>query len=531
MRTALSLISCCLLISCSISEAPVPAPTASTRPPGPHAELQAYSARQALEDMAAGRLDEKALTGRYLERIDALDDRGPKLRAVIELNSQAAELARAAAQARRSGQTLGRLHGLPILVKDNIDVAGLVTSAGSLGLAEHRPASDAPMVHRLRRAGGLILGKTNLSEWANFRSSQSSSGWSSRGGQTRNPHVLDRSPCGSSSGSAAAVAAGFAALAIGTETDGSIICPAAVNGIVGLKPTLGLVSRTGIVPISPSQDSAGPMAQTVADAALLLSAMVGVDPADPITEAAAAWEGHDYTEHLDTTALRGARIGVMRKTMGFHPEVDRVMEASLAALRAAGAVIVDPADLPSHGQYGEAEFEVLLSEFRPALEDYLRASSAPLGSLQAIIEFNNDHSGSTMPWFGQDLFLQAQAKPGIEDEHYLLAREKARRLAGPEGIDAILAAEQLDALIAPAVSPAWAIDLVIGDHFLGAGYGAAAVAGYPSITVPAGESHGLPIGIVLLGPAFSEPRLIGLAYAFEQATEARRPPAWKPSLE
>jgi amidase len=478
--------------------------------------------------MTQGSFTAESLTRGYLQRIASLDDAGPQLNAVIATHPDALAEAAALDDERAAGKIRGPLHGIPVLLKDNIDAVGMPTTAGSLALIGHRPADDAFLVARLRKAGAVILGKTNLSEWANFRSSESSSGWSSIGGQTRNPYVLDRSPCGSSSGSAVAVAAGLAPLAVGTETDGSIICPSAMNGIVGIKPTLGLISRDGIVPISPSQDTAGPMATNVADAAMLLQALVHADPGDPAAEPQRA--AVNYLDALDSEALRGARIGVMRKATGYHRDVSRVIDETIQTLREAGAEIVDPADLPTHGQFGKHEFEVLLYEFRPALESYLATSRAPLGTLDALIDFNRDQASRTMPWFGQELFEQAAAKGPLSESAYVAARDTAKRLAGPEGIDAALATYQVDALLSSATGPAWSIDFVNGDHFGGAGYSAAAVAGYPSITVPAGEVHGLPIGIVLMGRAHDESRLIGLAYAFEQRTHARRVPAYRSSL-
>ncbi len=535
------ILTCCtltlLLVACS---APTPGAKDSAAPAqGSDATVANDAAAKAAvaEDrslgelqarMAQGELDSQTLTRYYLQRIAAIDDAGPMLNAVIATNPQALDEAAERDRERAAGQLRGPLHGIPVLLKDNIDAAGMVTSAGSLALAAHRPAEDAFLVERLREAGAVILGKTNLSEWANFRSSESSSGWSSLGGQTRNPYVLDRSPCGSSSGSGVAVSAGLAPLAVGTETDGSIICPAAVNGIVGIKPTLGLVSRGGIVPISPSQDTAGPMASSVADAAALLQAMAGADPTDPAADIQRA--AVDYLAALQDGALRGARIGVMRRAMGYHPEVDRVMEDAIRSLREAGAQIVDPADLPTHGQFGKPEFEVLLYEFRPALEAYLAASKAPIGSLDALIAFNRENAARAMPWFGQELFEQAAAKGPLSDTAYIEARDSARRLAGAEGIDAALDTYQVDALLTSAVSPAWSIDYANGDHFRGAGYSAAAVAGYPSITVPAGQVHGLPIGVVFLGRAYDEARLIGYAHDFEQRTAARQLPGFRPSL-
>ncbi|MEO6365358.1 MAG: amidase [Luteimonas sp.] len=478
--------------------------------------------------MTKGELSSRALTQAYLDRIAAIDDAGPTLNAVIELNADALKEADQRDAQRKAGTVLGPLHGVPILLKDNIDATPMVNSAGSLALANHRPKTDAFLVKRLREAGAVILGKTNLSEWANFRSSRSTSGWSGRGGQTRNPYALDRNPCGSSSGTGTAIAANLAAAGIGTETDGSIICPAAVAGLVGLKPTVGLVSRSGIIPISHSQDTAGPMTRTVADAALLLAAIVGRDDADVATTQSSGRTVFDYAARLNKDALRGARIGVVRKSMGYHPDVDAQFERAIAAIKTAGAVVVD-ADIPTAGQWDEAELEVLLYEFKTDLENYLLKSEAPIKTLAGLIEFNKQNQAKEMPYFAQELFERAQAKGSLKDQAYIDARTKARRLAGPEGIDAALTSQHLDALIAPAMSPAWPTDPITGDHFTGAGYGAAAVAGTPSITVPMGESFGLPLGIVFMGPAWSEPRLIELGYAFEQATKARKAPRFLPT--
>lgn len=479
--------------------------------------------------MTKGELTSRALTQAYLDRIAAIDDAGPMLNAVIELNADALKEADARDAQRKAGNVLGPLHGIPILLKDNIDATPMVNSAGSLALASYRPKTDAFLVRRLREAGAVILGKTNLSEWANFRSSRSTSGWSGRGGQTRSPYALDRNPCGSSSGTGSAIAASLAAAGIGTETDGSIICPASVAGLVGLKPTVGLVSRSGIIPISHSQDTAGPMTRTVADAALLLAAIAGRDDADVATTQSSGRAVFDYQARLNKDGLKGARIGVVRKSTGYHPGVDAEFERAIAAIKAAGAVVVD-ADIPTAGKWDDAEFQVLLYEFKADLESYLAKSDAPIKTLAALIEFNKQNAAKEMPYFGQELFEQAQAKGTLKDQAYIDARMKARRLAGPEGIDAALQAQNLDALIAPAMSPAWPIDPVNGDHFLGAGYGAAAVAGTPSITVPMGESFGLPLGIVFMGPAWSEPRLIELGYAFEQATKARKAPRFLPTV-
>ncbi|MDR0184891.1 amidase [Lysobacter arvi] len=473
--------------------------------------------------MGRGELTSHALTQAYLDRIAAIDDAGPTLNAVIELNPAALKDADALDAERKAGRVRGPLHGVPILLKDNIDVTPMANSAGSLALASHHPRTDAFVVARLREAGAVILGKTNLSEWANFRSTRSSSGWSARGGQTRNPYALDRSPCGSSSGSGTAVSANLAAAAVGTETDGSIVCPSSVAGLVGIKPTVGLVSRSGIIPISHSQDTAGPMARSVADAAILLSAMVGRDDADSATSESTGRAIFDYHARLNREGLRGARIGVLRKSTGFHPAADAAFERSLDAMRQAGAELVD-VELPTAGQWNDAEMDVLLYEFKHGLNGYLSRSGAPVNSLAGLIEYNRRNAQTEMPFFAQELFERAQAKGTLDEMAYIDARSKARRLAGAEGLDAVLSASSLDAVVAPATAPAWLIDPVNGDHFLGEGYGAAAVAGTPSITVPMGDYFGLPMGIVFMGSAWSEPRLIELAYAFEQKTKARKAP-------
>lgn len=510
-------------------ETAVTGPEAST-PTSPAPELADARVADLQARMSSGETSAQALAEAYLARIAALDDIGPRLQSVIAINPVALDEARAMDEERAAGTLRGPLHGIPVLLKDNIDVAGMATTAGSLALAGHVPPADAPLVARLRASGVVILGKTNLSEWANFRSTRSTSGWSSAGGQTRNPHVLDRTPCGSSSGSGVAAAAGLAPLTVGTETDGSIICPAAVNGVVGIKPTVGLVSRHGIVPISPSQDTAGPMARSVADAAALLGAIAGPDAADPVTLDAAPHVQADYTAFLDPEALRGARIGVLRQAMGFHGEVDAVMERTIEALREAGAEVVDPVEMATWRQWSGPEFEVLLREFGPALSEYLKTTAAPHDDLAGLVDFNRTHAAEVMPWFGQELFEMALAKGPLSDPAYLAARDDARRLAGAEGIDAVIATHRLDAILTTAVSPAWTRDPVNGDHFLGSGYSAAAVAGYPSVTLPAGQVQGLPVGVVLMGPAWSEPRLIGLAHALELRLAPAPIPAYLPHL-
>jgi amidase len=520
-------------------ETSAPAPTGAAAPADrPSAASAARPAAFAFEEadiaglqsrMDKGELSSRALTQAYLDRIAAIDKTGPALNSVIELNPDALREADAMDAERKAGRTRGPLHGIPVLLKDNIDATPMVNSAGSLALANHRPRDDAFLVQRLRENGAVILGKTNLSEWANFRSTRSTSGWSGRGGQTRSPYALDRNPCGSSSGTATAIAANLATVGIGTETDGSILCPAAVAGLVGIKPTVGLVSRSGIIPISHSQDTAGPMARSVADAAALLAAITGKDDADAATRRSVGRSLSDYPASLRTDGLKGARIGVVRKLMGYQPDVDAAMEKAIAAMKSAGAEVVD-AEIPTLGRWDEPELEVLLYEFKADLESYLAKSDAPVKTLAELIEFNRKNASAEMPWFAQELFEKAQAKGPLTDAAYIEARSKARKLAGPEGIDAALKSNKLDALIAPSMSPAWLTDPLNGDHFTGAGYGAAAVAGTPSITVPMGDSHGLPLGITFMGSAWSEPRLIGLAYAFEQATKARKPPQFLPTI-
>jgi len=515
-----------LVMSAACSPQPAPPQQPSSPPSVDVVELSAIDAR---DRMAAGTLTSEALTAAYLKRIAAVDDSGPMLSSVIELNARAEDEARALDAERKSGKVRGPLHGIPILIKDNVDVVGMVNSAGSLALADHKPKADAFIVARLRSAGAVILGKTNLSEWANFRSTRSTSGWSSRGGQTKNPYVLDRNPCGSSSGTGTAIAASLGAIGIGTETDGSIICPAAVAGLVGLKPTVGLVSRAGIIPISVSQDTAGPMSRTVADTALLLSAMAGVDKADPSGAAAEGKIAPDYTSFLKADALKGKRFGVLRQAMAYHPDVDAGMTKALEVLRKAGAEIVE-VKIPTYNDWNDAEFAVLLYEFKDGLNTYLKRSGAPHASLEALIAFNKANADRVMPIFGQEIFEQAQAKGPLTDAAYRKARDTARRLAGRDGLIAALDRHKLDAMIAPSMSPAWPTDHVLGDHFVGAGYGMAAVAATPSITIPIGDSHGLPIGVTFMGRAYSEGELIGIGYALEQLTKARKAPLFKPTL-
>lgn len=506
-------------------------PAAAQPWPVPHPDLAEADIASLQTQMESGEASSFGLTRDYLARIAALDDAGPRLDAVIELNPEALTEARMRDDERRAGKVRGALHGIPVLLKDNIDAVPMVNSAGSLALAGHRPQADAPLVRSLREAGAVVLGKTNLSEWGNFRSTRSSSGWSSRGGQTRNPYALDRSPCGSSAGTGSAIAAGLATVGIGTETDGSIICPAAVAALVGLKPTIGLVSRDGIIPISASQDTAGPLTRTVRDAALLLAAIASPEPIDrddalPGRPARLA----DYAAALKPDALKHARIGVLRNAQGKQPDVDSAYDRALDAMRAQGAVLVD-VEIPTAGQWDEDEYQVLLYEFKDGLNRYLSGSGAPIDSLAGLIEWNRKNAKDAMPWFGQEIFEAAQAKGPLTERAYVDAKRRIRKLAGAEGIDATLAKHRLDAIVAPAMSPAWLIDPVNGDHFSFAGYGAAAVAGTPSLTVPMGDAHGLPLGLLFMGPRWSEAKLLGYGFAFEQASRARTSPSYFPSIK
>ncbi len=493
------------------------------------AELQAA--------MARGEYTARSLAELYLGRIDAFDRKGPELHAVLITNPDVLQLADQLDQERRAGKLRGPLHGIPIMLKANIDTADrMPTSAGSALFATSIAPRDATVVQRLRAAGALLLGKNNMSEWANFRSSRATSGWSSAGGQGKNPYSLDRSPCGSSSGSGAAVAANLCTAAIGSETDGSIVCPASVMALVGLKPTVGLVSRAGIIPIAASQDTAGPMCRTVTDAAVILQVLAGPpggdpsDPRDPATAAAAGKVG-DYLAALDPKGLRGARIGVARKYFGYHPQTDEVVEAALTVMKQQGAEIFDPVELGDLSAVGEAELVVLLHEFKHELNAYLvgLGPKAPARSLAELIEQNRQQAGRIMPLFAQELFEKAEATGGLDAEAYRKAKETCLRAARTEGIDKAMDAHRLDAILAPTNGPAWTRDPISGDHFIGGSSMPAAVAGYPSITVPAGQVRGLPVGLSLFGRAYSEATLLRLAFSYEQASRARRPPTFAAS--
>jgi amidase len=477
--------------------------------------------------MESGKLTARSIAEGYLARMDAIDAAGPALRSVLERNPDALAIADALDRERKEKGGRGPLHGIPVLVKDNIDTSDrMATTAGSLALVGARPPQDAFIVRKLRDAGAVLLGKTNLSEWANIRSSNSTSGWSGRGGLTKNPYALDRNPCGSSSGSGVAVAASLCAAAVGTETDGSIVSPSSANGIVGIKPTVGLVSRSGIIPISHSQDTAGPMARTVRDAALLLGVLAGVDAGDAATAASDRKSAPDYTAFLEADGLAGARIGVARNYFGFHDGVDVVMGEALLTLKKRGAELVDPADIPNMDKVGDAELAVLLCELKADLNAYLArlGPGAPVKTLKDVIDFNERHAKDEMPYFGQNSFVKAEAKGPLTSYEYLEALAKCHRLSRTEGIDAVMDKHKLDALVAPTLGPACVTDLLNGDRWLGETSTAAAVAGYPHITVTAGFVFGLPVGISFFGRAWSEGTLLKLAYAFEQATKARKPP-------
>jgi amidase len=496
-------------------------------------ELQEVSILELQQLLQTGKYSSETLVDLYLKRIQEIDKGGPALNSIIEINPEAREIARQLDQERKSGKIRGPLHGIPVLIKDNICTADkMLTSAGSLALTAGPMTQDAYIVVRLREAGAILLGKTNLSEWANFRSSRSTSGWSARGGQTRNPYVLDRNPCGSSSGSGVAVSANLCAAAIGTETDGSIVCPSSINGIVGFKPTLGFWSRTGIIPIAHSQDTAGPMTRTVSDAAVMLGLLTGMDERDAASKESFGKIQQDYTRYLDPDGLKNARIGVARNLFGFHEKVDVLMEAEIATLREMGADIVDPVEITTTKEIDQYEFEVLLYEFKADLNAFLGGLPPAFRyrSLKDLIAFNEASRDQEMPWFGQEIFVSAEEKGPLTDKAYMDSLSSLKRLAGKDGIDATLQRHNLDAIIAPTGGPAWNTDWVNGDHYTGGSSSPAACAGYPAITVPAGFIHGLPFGITFIGKAWSEATLIRLAFAYEQGTRHRKAPGFIPAI-
>jgi amidase len=496
-------------------------------------ELEEITIGELQDGMKSGKFTAHSLAEKYLARIDEIDKRGPAINAVIELNPDALSIADALDQERKAKGPRGPLHGIPMLIKDNIDTGDrMMTTAGSLALQGSKAPKDSFVAQKLRAAGAVILGKTNLSEWANTRSSHSVSGWSGRGGLTRNPYALDRNPCGSSSGTGSGISANLAAAGIGTETDGSIVCPSSSNGLAGIKPTVGLVSRAGIIPISHTQDGAGPMCRTLRDAAIVLGALTGVDPEDAATSASAGKAQTDYAQYCDPNGLKGARIGVARKYFGFNDAVDALMEQSLDVMKKQGAILVDPADIETLGKFDDSEALLFMYELKADLAAYLArlGPGAPVKSLKDVIEFNDRNRAKEMPYFGQDLLVKSETKGPLTEKEYLDALAKNHQLARTEGIDATMDKFHLDAIVGPTGGPAWITDLITGDHFSGGSSNAAAVAGYPNINVTAGSVSGLPVGISFFGRAWSEPTLIKLAYSFEQATKARQKPRFLPSI-
>lgn len=494
-------------------------------------ELEETTIAELQDGMQSGKFSARSLVEKYTARIEEIDKRTTN--AIIQMNPDGLAIAQDLDRERKAKGVRGPLHGIPVLIKDNIDTADrMMTTAGSLALVGSKPPKDSFVAQKLRAAGAVILGKSNLSEWANIRASHSTSGWSGRGGLTKNPYALDRNPCGSSSGTGAGISANLAAVGIGTETDGSIVCPSSSNGLVGIKPTVGLVSRSGIIPISHTQDTAGPMCRTVRDAAILLSVLTGVDPEDQATAASAGKSQTNYEQYCDPNGLRGARIGVARKYFGFSDAVDAIMAQSIDVLKKQGATIIDPADIETLGKFDHSELTAFMYELKADLNAYLArlGPSAPVKTLKDIIEFNDRNRQKEMPFFGQDLFLKSEAKGPLSEKEYVDALANNRQMARTDGIDAVMDKHQLHALIAPTGGPAWITDLITGDHFGGGSSNAAAVAGYPNINVPAGSIFGLPVGISFFGRAWSEPTLIRLAYAFEQATKARHAPKFLPKI-
>lgn len=520
--TALSIMG---VTACQVVEKP------STKEPNPTVfDLNEQTIEQLQKSMQSGKLSAVDICQKYYDRIQEVD---PMLHAVIEVNPDALKIAQQLDQERKNGKIRGPLHGIPILIKDNIDTGDqMMTTAGSLALAGSSAPDDAFIVKKLREAGAVLLGKTNLSEWANIRSTRSSSGWSGRGGQTHNPYCLDRSPCGSSSGTGAAVAANLSAIGIGTETDGSIICPSGINGIVGIKPTLGMWSRDGIIPISHSQDTAGPMARTVKDAATLLGVLAEFDPNDAETNLPKGKIYTDYTQFLDPNGLTNARIGIATNFFGFHSEVDELMKKAIQQLKDAGAELIDNVVLEGRGEWGKAEWTVMLTELKADMKSYLSSrKGSSMKSLTDLIEFDKKHADQEMQWFGQEIFEEAEKTIGLDDPKYLEDLKISKTKSREEGIDKVMDEHKLDALIAPTNAPSWTIDLVNGDHYIGGSSDAAAVSGYPNITVPAGFVHGLPVGISFFGRAWSEPVLLRIAYAYEQISKNRKSPEFKPTID
>jgi amidase len=496
-------------------------------------ELDEITIVELQDGMKSGRFTARSLVEKYSERIDSVDKRGPSVNAIIEMNPDALSIADSLDREQKAKGPRGPIHGIPVLIKDNIDTADkMMTTAGSLALVGAKPPEDSFVAQKLRDAGAVILGKTNLSEWANIRSSHSTSAWSGRGGLTKNPYALDRNPCGSSSGTGAGISANLCAVGIGTETDGSIVCPSSSNGLVGIKPTVGLVSRSGIIPISHSQDTAGPMCRTVRDAAILLGALTGIDPADSATAASAGKAYTNYAQFCDPNGLKDARIGVARKYFGFNDAVDALMKQSLEVMKQQGATVIDPADIETLREFDDSELLVQLYELKADLNTYLArlGPGAPVHTLKEVIEFNDRNRQREMPYFGQDLFLKAEDKGPLTDKAYLDALNKNHQLARSDGIDATMDKYRLDAIVAPTAGPAWLTDLLNGDHTAGGSSNAAAVAGYPNINVTAGFMSGLPIGISFFGRAWSEPTLIRLAFAFEASTKARQAPRFLPTI-
>jgi amidase len=499
----------------------------------PSFELDEVTIAELQSGFASGKYSAHNLTEKYLSRISEIDQHGPMLNSIIELNPDALAIADALDKERKEKGARGPLHGIPVVIKDNIDTADkMQTTAGSLALLGSNAPKDSFVAQKLRAAGAVILGKTNLSEWANIRSSHSTSGWSGRGGLTKNPYSLDRNPCGSSSGTGAGVSANLCVVGVGTETDGSVVCPSSANGLVGLKPTVGLIGRSGIIPIAHSQDTAGPMARTVTDMAILLTALAGFDERDPATAEMKSKSALDYTKYLDANGLKGARLGVARKYFGFHDATEALMNDVIEEMKRHGAVIVDPADLPTFGKFDDTELTVLLYELKADLNAYLATRpDAGVHTLKDVIDFNERNKEKELQYFGQDLFLKAEAKGPLTSKEYVDALAANHRLSRQEGIDAVMDKYNLDAIIAPTAGPTWITDLVDGDHVVGGSSNAAAVAGYPDITVPAGYIAGLPVGLSFFGRAWSEAKLIKIAFAFEQMTKVRKAPQFLPMAD